>query len=186
MHPSINREHVRPMDGGTGEGDVVKLLRERTPLVDDPVGRTMVRTRIDQMAAQSQHRGMPWRRTAMAMAPTVLIAVALVASLFRSEGTVVPPIATATAAAAAVVAAVPANPAPPGIARLPRQLPPTRPSMVYQPYSPPGTRPTNTLRPARPEVQLPNQAQAAIILRQAPAPGALALVQEMQRRQYSG
>lgn len=185
MHPSTDRERIGPLNTGISGSDVVQLLQERTPVVDDPAGRAMVRTRIEQMTAPSHRRGTPWRLTSLAMAPVVLIAVVLAASFLRSDGTVVAPIATATAATDPV-AVVPAEPASREIAALPRQLPPAQPGAMYQPYAPPGGRPTNTFQPARPEVQLPTRAQAAIIIRQAPAPGALALFQEMQRRQYSG
>lgn len=185
MHPPIDRERIKPLSTGTGGSDVVQILRKRTPFVDDPAGRAMVRTRIDRMAAPSHRRRILWRRAALAMPLIALIAVVLVASLLRSDGRVLTSLATATAATDPV-AVVPAEPASREIAALPRQLPPAQPGAMYQPYAPPGGRPTNTFQPARPEVQLPTQAQAAIIIRQAPAPVALALFQEMQRRQYSG
>lgn len=186
MHQGSDREQLQHATSRLGETDAVTLLRERTPLIDDPAGRAMVRTRIEQMSIRSHQRDSAWRRTARATPLLVLVAVVLVAALFRSDGRVVAPIAVATATAAAVVAAVPADPVPPESAAVPRQWPRFQPNAVYQPYDPPGSQSPTTVRQARPRVPLPSRAQTAIIISQAPAPGALALFQEMQRRQYSG
>ncbi len=168
------------------ESDVVQLIRSRTPLRDDPAGRAMVRARTERIAAAKSSRWpVSWSRGIATIVPVLVLALAVWATASLPGESRVTPVPTSAAMIARLEPAPDPAPAGPAVHVVPRQpwlalsnqdrgrlnagLPP-----LGQPASP------------RDETRPPNPARSVIVLGQAPAPEALALMRQIQRQRYGG
>ncbi len=166
-------------------GDIARLLRDQTPLRDDPAGRAMVRVRTERIAAGSSRRPLAWGRGLVATVPMLVLAAVLWAAIPLPDGAAVRPVPTSAAPNPerdTVADMAPASAATSVVPRQPWSTLSPQDRVRVNAGLPPLARPVTP----RAENRLPNPIKAAIVFGHAPAPEALELMRQVQRQRYGG